>query len=130
MIRLLAIAAAAAMATSASAAAPGLYSGAWPVKVTLSQQFNGAHCVVLTDDGSGFPHSGPATMAQTEGGVFQVIGDTLLVSLQVIGSGEEIATYVFSAPARDGMLGKGIWGYVQGYPIDSGKAVFGAKGGC
>ena len=132
MNRIFAIAAAAAaLATSAHAVAGGLYGGRWPVVVTRSQTFNGAHCLVLTDDGSaGFPHSGAAEMAGTEGGVFQIIGHTLLVSLQVIGSGEEIATYAFSAPARDDLFGEGVWGYLQGAPIDSGKAAFGAKGGC
>jgi hypothetical protein len=131
MNKLLAIAAAAALATSAGAATPGFYSGRWPVAVTHSQSFNGLHCLVLTDDGSaGFPHSGGATLAGTEGGVFQIIGHTLLVSLEVIGSGEEVATYAFSAPANDGLLGQGVWGYLQGLPADSGKADFGTKGGC
>jgi len=131
MNKLLAIAAVVALTLSAHAAAAGLYSGRWPVTVTMSQHYNGAHCLVLIDDGSaGFPHSGSASLTGTEGGVFQVIGRTLLVSLQVVGSGEEVATYVFSAPARDGILGEGVWGYVQGEAADSGRAVFGNRGGC
>jgi hypothetical protein len=132
MNKLLSLAAAAvALTTSAHAAAPGLYSGNWPVTVSRSQSFNGPHCLMLTDDGSaGFPHSGSATLPGTEPGEFQVIGHTLLVTLGVVGSGEEVATDIFSAPARDGIFGEGVWGYVQGGTNDSGRAVFGNNGGC
>lgn len=131
MNKLLAMAMAAALATSARAAAPGFYTGHWPVTVSLSQHYDGVHCLMLIDNGSfGFPHSGSALLAGTQNGVFQIIGRTLFVSLVVPGGGQEAATYVFTAPASDGMLGKGVWGYVQGDPTDSGKAVFGAKGGC
>ncbi len=132
MNKLLVVAiAAAALATSARAATPGFYSGRFPVTVTHSQSFNGLHCLVLFDDGTDrFPHSGSATLAGTESGEFQIIGHTLLVSLEVVGSGQEVATFAFSAPARDGMFGVGVWGFLQGLPIDSGRADFGRKGGC
>jgi hypothetical protein len=99
------------------------YNGNWPVTITGSQGYDGSHCVELT--------GGSALLDGTSYGGFQVIGRTILVFIDTTGSGEEPATLLFSAPAMKGNIGKGAFDFIQGgTSYDSGKAVFGIKGGC
>ena len=99
--------------------------------VTHSQHDNGSHCLALTDDGSaGWPHSGPALFDGTLSGVFQIIGGLIMVSIDDGGVSQNAGS-VYSATASNGNLGKGaITEIYDGESIDSGKLVFGARGGC
>lgn len=120
---LLPLAAALSLAVSASAAMAADIAGSYPVTITGSKDYNGTHCLVL---GQG------AELDGTYVGGFQVIGRVLSAFLDIDGSGQEPATLLFSAPAKDGNIGKGaLFEYIQGgYLYDSGEAKFGKKGGC
>jgi hypothetical protein len=100
------------------------YSGDWPVTITGSQNYNGAHCIVLSDGG--------ALMDKTYYGAYQVIGRTMLVFLDITGSGDEPATLLFSATASNAHIHPaGAFEFIQGgTSYDSGTATFGTKGGC
>jgi hypothetical protein len=116
----------AALSANAAMASSGSYNGNWPVTITGSQMFNGSHCVQLSGD-----TTGTAILDNTYEGGFQVTYRTILVFLYIDGSGQEPASLLFSSPATDGNIGKGGFHFIQGsYPYDSGKAVFGTKGGC
>jgi hypothetical protein len=112
-----------ALSANAAMAGGANYNGNWPVTITGSRSFNGAHCLELTD--------GSALLDSTYFGAFQVIGRTILVYLDITGSGEEPASLVFSSPASKGNIGKGAFDFIQGgTSYDSGKEAFGTKGGC
>lgn len=116
---------------AAGAAMAGTYSGSWPFIVSDSQYFNGNHCLALTDDGSGgWTHSGPAVLDGQDDGSFALIGKTLLVSIELEGDYMNAST-VITARAAGGTIGKGAFTEVYDGPsIDTGKVVFGTKGGC
>ena len=102
-------------------------TGNWPITITGSQDFNGSHCVALTGGYS----SGGAILDSTYYGAFQVSNGTILVFLDITGSGEEPATLLFSSSTRKGKIGKGAFSFIQGgYSYDSCMEVFGTKGGC
>jgi len=132
---------------SANAAAAGdiSYTGNWPVKLThdvflTAEGYTGhgpntTHCISLTDDGSvGWPHSGFAVLDNdiNSSGQFAVIGHTILIYIFVLGSGQEPASLVFSANARNGDIGKkGAFDNIQGgTSFDAADATFGQKNGC
>jgi hypothetical protein len=124
MLLTLASALSVAISTNAAMAGSVSYNGNWPVTITGSQSFNGTHCVELGTDGS-------ALLDGTYYGEFQVIRRTILVFLDITGSGEEPASLLFSSPASNGNIGKGAFDFIQGgYSYDSGKEVFGMKGSC
>lgn len=110
-------------AGAASAADTAGFNGNWPVTITGSQGFNGQHCIQLSN--------GAALLDNSNYGAFKVIGGIMLVYIQTVGSGQELASLVFASPARNSMIGKGEFNYIQGgYSFDSGTEVFGTKGGC
>lgn len=119
-------------AASASAAAPGFYSGRFPLTITKAESSNLTSCLVLTDNGQDrFPHSGPAALDggnRNQTGTFQIVDRTLLVDLQNPGSQGQQAILVFSAPASSGIFGVGV--FLDSNLQDVGKVVFGNKGGC
>jgi hypothetical protein len=123
MKMLLTIVTAVSMALAASTAVAKSYTGNWPVTIKGSADFNGPHCVELS--------GGSALLDDTYYGEFQVIGRTILVFLDITGSGEEPASLLFSSPADKGNIGKGAFDEIQGgTSYDSGTTVFGTKGGC
>lgn len=144
MKTMLTLAAALSMAVSANAAmASGSYTGNWKVALTHdvfpnNTGYNGhgpntTHCIALTDDGSiGWPDSGYAVMDGQYEGQFSVIGHTIVIYLDIIGSGQEPADLTFSATARDGSIAKkGAYDEIQGgYSYDAADATFGTKGSC
>ena len=92
-------------------------------------------CIALTDDGSvGWTHSGYAVMDNNidTSGQFSVINHTILIYIDTVGSGEEPASLVFSAEAKDGQIGKkGAYDDIQGgTSYDADEAAFGVKGSC
>jgi hypothetical protein len=141
----IALAAALSMAIPAGAATAGSvsYTGNWQVKLTHdvypnNTGYNGhgpnsTHCIALTDDGSiGWPHSGFAELDGQYEGQFSVIDRTILIYLDITGSGEEPASLTFSTTASDGNIGnKGAYDEIQGgYSYDAADATFGTKGSC
>jgi hypothetical protein len=145
MKTLLTLAAALSMAvgTGAAMAASGSYTGNYKVSLTHdvfpnTTGYNGhgpnsTHCIALSDDGSvGWPHSGYAILDGQYEGQFSVIGPTILIYLDITGSGEEPASLTFSTRARDGTIGaKGAFDDIQGgYSYDAADATFGTKGSC
>ena len=123
MLLTLATALSVVLPASAAMASNVSYNGKWPVTIAGSKSFNGSHCVELTQ--------GSALLDGTYYGGFQVISHTILVFLDITGSGEEPASLVFSAPATKGNIGKGAFDFIQGgSSYDSGTAVFGTRGGC
>jgi hypothetical protein len=113
-----------ALSANAAMASNASYNGNWPITITDSQEFNGSHCVALSAGGG-------AILDGTYYGGFQVINRVIVVYLDITGSGEEPASLVFSSPAKNGNIGKGAFNFIQGgYPYDSGKEIFGTKGGC
>ena len=125
------LAAALTAAFPAAVADAGSYTGNWPMTISDSQNYNGGHCVALSDDGSaGWPHSGAAELDGKLNGRFQVIGSLLMVTIDDQGAYMN-ADSVFSAMANDGKLGKGAFEEMyDGSALNSGKLVFGARGGC
>lgn len=128
-----------------AAGADSSYTGNYQVKLThdvfpTTQGYTGhgpdsTHCLALTDDGSvGWPHSGYAVLDNNlnTSGQFAVINDTILIYIDMIGSGEEPASGTFVASARDGQIAaKGAYDLLQGgTSYDADKAAFGAKGSC
>ena len=106
-----------------AAMAGSVFDGRWPVTISGSQQFNGAHCLVI---GTG------AVLDNTYEGGFQAIAGILEVYLDITGSGQEPATLLFSAHAKKNGIGTtAAFEYIQGgFRYDSGTATFGTKGGC
>ncbi|MEI9931732.1 MAG: hypothetical protein WDM89_14630 [Rhizomicrobium sp.] len=126
------------VSTGPAVAGKGGFTGSWLIAVSHSLHSNGNYCLKVTDDGSvGWPHSGFATLTGPGGlnltfGTFQVINRIFTVTMEEQGgeSGQN-AGLVFSAPARAGGIGAGIYDQVYGgEAFDSGAAEFGAKGGC
>jgi len=122
---------------SANAAAAAGYSGNWLVTVSHATRSDGTYCLTLTDDGSfGWPHSGLASLTSQAGGnlpygTFQVINHTLVATFQQQGGEGQNAGLVFTAPAKSGDVGKGVYEQVYGgEESDSGVAAFGTKGSC
>lgn len=90
----------------------------------------------MKDDGSlRFPHSGFVSLTGPGGtlpyGTFEVIGRSIVVTVEQQGESGQNAGLVFVAPARHGTLGNGIYDQVYGgEEFDSGNADFGPNGGC
>jgi hypothetical protein len=120
-----------AASTAAATADSGSYSGNWPVTVTKSQFYNGSYCLTVTDDGSqGWPHSGSATVAQYQLGLFQVIRGKFMADI-VVPSGDQNNTLLFTAAGRNGTFGNGaVQLLAGGEPLDSGLMTVGKRGGC
>jgi len=123
----------AAFALTTSAAMAQSYTGNWPATVTKSQRDNGKDCVTLTDDASyGWPHSGPAKLNGQQdpyGAYFTVINGLITVTfISPSGEGDCCDFFVFTAPASNGQIGKGVFNYFG--PGDSGLVRFGKKNGC
>ena len=120
---------------SANSAIGGTYTGNWPITVSNSQRANGSYCLTVKDDGSlRFPHSGFVSLTGPGGnlpyGTFELIGHFFTVTVQQQGETQN-AGLVFVARAGNGIIGNGIYDQVYGgEEFDSGKAIFGAKGGC
>jgi hypothetical protein len=91
------------------------------------------HCVALTDDGTvGWPHSGEVLLDKQSYGEFQVIGRNLVIFVQVVGSGEEVASWTFSSTVRNGNIdANGAFDYIQGgESYASANATFATRGSC
>jgi hypothetical protein len=134
-----------ALAAGSAMAGSGSYSGNWQVKLTHDVYVNNTgynghganrtYCITLTDDGTvGWPHSGYAVLDNNpnNNGQFSVIGDTILIYLDTTGSGEEPASLVFTAAAKDGNIAKkGAYDEIQGgTSYDADDATFGTNGSC
>lgn len=132
MRMIFALAAALATAVSAGAATARNYTGNWPITVTDSKGFNGSHCLAVTDDGGfGWRHSGSGTLDGTNFTTFQVIGNSFEAVAQDEGGNGEVEGTVITASAKSGAIGRGVFAIIlTGESVDSGKVVFGAKGGC
>jgi len=120
-------------AGASNAAMTKSFSGNWPMTVSDSRGANGTYCLTLTDNGSfGWPHSGPASIANVgDGGTFQVINHQLVVTIQSPGDSGQDEGLVFAASAGNGTIGSGFYdGVYGGEEVDSGVLVFGKKGGC
>lgn len=110
------------------------------VKAGVGGTIKGAnqnYCLVLTDDGGfGRAHSGEATLegfngGSLTGGVFYVIGNSILVTFAVGSDTGEASSLIVSAPVNvsKGTIGTGIIGLTGGVP-STGLATVGGKGGC
>ncbi len=120
-------------ALMSNAAMAQSYTGKWPATVTKSQRDNGKNCITLTDDGSyGFRHSGGAVLNGYNNpypGYFSVVdGVITVVFTYVSGVGDCCAYQVFTAPASDGEIGKGVFNYLGN--TDIGVVSFGKKDAC
>ncbi|HEY3639226.1 MAG TPA: hypothetical protein VGK90_13845 [Rhizomicrobium sp.] len=135
----------AAISFSVAPAASQSYSGTYKVRLTHDVYVNNTgynghgpnttHCIALTDDGSvGWTHSGYAVMDNdtNTSGQFSVIGPTILIYISGPGSNYSIASYVFTASAKDGQIGKhGGFDYIEGgESYDADDATFGTNGSC
>jgi hypothetical protein len=121
------------LALMSSAAMAQSYTGKWPATVTKSQRDNGKNCITLTDDGSyGFRHSGEAVLnGQNNGypGYFTVVDGIMTVTFTFpSGEGDCCSYVVFTAPASNGKIGKGVFNYLG--ITDIGVVNFGKKNGC
>ncbi|HTT84777.1 MAG TPA: hypothetical protein VMF67_14970 [Rhizomicrobium sp.] len=145
MKMLFACAAILSMAAGTAMAASGGYTGSWKVHLThdvyvTSEGYNGhgpntTHCIALTDDGSvGWTHSGYAVLDHNTNtsGQFAVIGPIILIYIEAPGSDASIASYVFSATASSGQIGKkGAFDYIEGgESTDADDATFDANSSC
>lgn len=120
-----------------AAMAGGSFSGKYPLTVTHAKYGNGAYCLTLNDDGGfGWPHSGEASLVTPSGstvpyGTFQLIGSTLVTTMEEQGGEGQNAGAVFSASTKNGKPGNGFYDQVYGgQALDTGKVAFSAKGGC
>lgn len=135
----------AALSAGAAPAESASYTGNWQVKLTndvfpttLGYTGHGpdsTHCISLTDDGSvGWRHSGYAMLDHSfnSSGQFAVIGNTILIYVYTLGSGQEPASLVFSGHAKNGEIGrKAAFDNIQGgESSDAADATFKAKGSC
>lgn len=123
----------AAFALLTSAAMAQSYTGDWPATVNRSQRSNGNYCIKLTDDGSyGAPHSGEATLIGSNNpypGYFSVVNGLITVTFTYVsGEGDCCAYQVFTAQARNGEIGKGVYNYLG--ITDIGLLRFGRKDSC
>jgi len=126
------------MVASASAAMAGSYSGTWKLIVTHAQHANGGYCLTLADNGSlGWRHSGQAALAGARVGgtlpygTFQLIGHTIIVTIEQPGGTGQNAGLVFTGAAANGSVGSGLYDQVYGgEAADTGAVKFGPKGGC
>ena len=132
-----------AFALAPSAAKAQSYTGNYPVAVTevkagIAGTIPGGNvnfCLELTDNGDyGRPHSGTATLGDSEGGTltggeFYVLGNMIFVNFAISSDNGETVGLVLFAPASNGKIGTGIFGDTGGVP-SSGLAKVGAKGGC
>jgi uncharacterized membrane protein len=132
------LAAALPVVLAAGAANAASFSGNYAVTISHSKYANGPYCLTLTDNGGlGWPHSGQASLTG-EGvggtlpyGTFQLMNNTVVVTIQESGDSGQNAGLVFSAPSSNGNIAKGIYDQVYGgEEFDSGLVAFGAKGGC
>ena len=131
----LSIAAALAILVSARAsqAAGVSYTGHWPVIVTGSHHADGTYCLRLTQNRG---RMGQASLIGqrvigTLNGSFEIIGPTLVATLQTQSNTGQNAGLVFAARTANGTLGRGFFENVYGgEDFDSGNIVFGAKNGC
>jgi hypothetical protein len=123
----------ASFALMTSAAMAQSYTGEWPANVTRSQRSNGPYCISLTDDGSyGAPHSGPAQLIPNNSqypGYFTVVDGIITVTITYAsGEGDCCDFQVFTARAKNGQIGSGVFNYFG--LTDIGLLTFGKKGGC
>jgi hypothetical protein len=123
-------------AASASIAVASGFTGRWPVTVSGARAGNGDYCVTLTDDGSyGWPHSGAASIntglnGATQTGIFQLIGHTVVISIDNPGLTENAGT-VYATRADKGALTDGAFSEMYGgESVNSGAITFGVKGHC
>jgi hypothetical protein len=87
----------------------------------------------LADDGSvGWPHSGPALLDGQNYGQFAVVNGTILIYIDITGSGQELADLTFRSGASNGAIAPhGAYDAIQGgFSFDAAIATFGAKGSC
>ena len=114
---------------SGSAAAAG-YSGNWPLTISHSQGSNGHYCLTLNGAMSGSASlTGP--LGNLPNGDFQVIGKSLVASIAQPYGGGFNAGLVFTLPAKNGVLTKGV--YIDdndGYLFDTSTVTVGEKNGC
>ncbi len=120
-------------ALMSNAAMAQSYTGKWPATVTKSQRDNGKNCITLTDDGNyGFRHSGEAVLnGQNNGypGYFTLVDGIMTVTFTFpSGEGDCCDFAVFTAPASEGHIGKGVFNYFG--LTDVGVVNFGKKNGC
>jgi len=145
MKTILTCAAALSMAAWAGAAMARSFSYTGTYKVALTNDVfvnstgyhrhgpDSTHCLALTDDGSaGWKHSGYVLVDSQYYGQFQVIGRSILIFVDMIGSGEEPATWAFTSIASKGDIDtNGGFDYVQGgTSYNSADATFGTRGTC
>jgi hypothetical protein len=123
-------AAVAAFSGSTAIAGAGSYTGNWPLTITRSQGTNRTFCLEVTDDGG----SGLAYLeidGQALYGTFKLVGHTIVVTDESQGGEGQNAGLVFTAHAAHGSLGTGVYDdVIDGESSDTGKVVFGKKGGC
>jgi hypothetical protein len=134
-----------AVSSGAATAGSGSYSGNYKVELTNDVYLNNTgynghganstHCIALTDDSSvGWPHSGYAVLDgnSNTSGQFSVIGPTIVIYVDIPGSGYEPASIVFTTTAKDGVIGKkGAYDEIQGgESYDAADATFGKPGSC
>jgi hypothetical protein len=134
-----------AFALTPSSASAQSFTGNYTVSVTETQCGiagnikcgNQSYCLELTDDGSfGRPNSGPATLKSFDSGSlsgsFQVIGNTIVATLETGSETGEAGGVVLAAPATasTGKIGTGIYDLVIGESEATGLATFGVKNSC
>jgi hypothetical protein len=124
-----------------------VYTGSWPFVVTEQETVIGpsnqttTYCITLTDNGAGFgrTHSGEATIAPTPAldlhekayGSFQVIGQLIMVTIEVPGGTEPSAWVFVASTTGTSQIGTGVFNVVVGgESFDSGLLTVGAKHGC
>jgi hypothetical protein len=130
-----------AFALTPSAATAQVYTGSWPFVVTQQEgPFSSettTYCITLTDYGSGFgrSHYGAATVAAgpltgpKEFGYFEVLGQFIIVNIEVGGGNGEVGGWVFVATTSNTTtIGTGIFDLVGGGDI--GFLTVGKKHGC
>ncbi|HEY1615095.1 MAG TPA: hypothetical protein VGF97_15520 [Rhizomicrobium sp.] len=86
------------------------------------------------DDSLGRQHSGEASLSggfgNPTGGQFELIGNTLVATIDVPEGEGNLGFLVITARADNGTLGRGIFDYANGSAPNEGDAMFGANGGC
>ncbi|MBV9718311.1 MAG: hypothetical protein JOZ77_03270 [Candidatus Eremiobacteraeota bacterium] len=107
------------------------YSGSWPVTISKAPRGNGTYCLTLKETGR---NAGSASLTGNGSnqpfGTFFIINHILIATIQQEG-GSQNAGLLFIAPANNGNVGSGVFEQVYGGEnSDSGRLVFGTKGGC